>query len=84
MTLRGGALYDPSPAPADTLAPTSPDADRLGVTAGVGYRLGGGVAVDAFYQYLHLRGRSAAGDENLAARYGGHAHLIGAGVRWAP
>jgi long-chain fatty acid transport protein len=82
LTLRAGGLYDPSPAPADTLAPTSPDADRLGLTAGAGWAVRGDLQVDGFYEYLHLRGRASAGDEALAARYGGHAHLIGLGVSY--
>jgi long-chain fatty acid transport protein len=82
LTLRGGAYFDPSPAPDDTLAPSSPDSSRAGVTVGAGWQLSRTVAVDAFYEHMRLLGRSSSGDEALAATYGGTAHMIGLGVRW--
>lgn len=81
---RGGMLVDLSPARAETLSPSSPDAHRLGVTAGASQALGRGLAVDLFYEYLHLVGRESANMDSLPARYGGRAHLVGVGVRWTP
>jgi long-chain fatty acid transport protein len=83
-TLRGGLLVDVSPARAETLSPSSPDAHRLGATAGLSQALGRGVSLDAFYEYLQLLGRDSANMESLPARYGGSAHLVGLGVRWTP
>lgn len=80
-TVRGGAFYDPSPAPDQNLAPSSPDSTRVGVTAGLSHRVGNDTSVDAFYEYMQLLGREAGGTENLAARYGGRAHILGVGVR---
>jgi len=40
LALRLGFSYDPTPAPAETLGPELPDADRLYYTAGVGYKFG--------------------------------------------
>ena len=80
--VRGGLVYDPSPAPASTLAPNAPDADRTGVTAGLGLRVREDLSVDAFYEYLHLAARRSANPESLDATYGGRAHFAGAGLRW--
>jgi long-chain fatty acid transport protein len=79
--LRGGAFFDPSPALSENLAPSSPDATRVGATAGASFAMAGGWAVDAFYEYMHLLGREAANPEALEARYGGNAQLLGLGVR---
>lgn len=80
--LRGGLYRDPSPSPAATLSPSSPDSSRLGGSLGVGRDLGGSWAVDAFYGYLHLDERASENPDSMAARYGGHAHLVGAGLRY--
>jgi long-chain fatty acid transport protein len=82
LTLRAGGFYDPSPAPDDTLAPSSPDSSRVGATFGASVRLGEAWLVDAFYERMTLLDRAASGDEALAASYGGHADLLGVGVRW--
>jgi long-chain fatty acid transport protein len=79
--VRGGAFYDPSPAPDDNLAPSSPDSTRLGATVGVSHQLRTDVAVDAFYEYMHLRARETSSMDSLQARYGGRAQILGVGVR---
>lgn len=79
---RAGAYYDPTPARDETLAPSSPDSSRIGATAGASVALGGGWRVDAFAEYMRLLGRTAANDNALAAEYGGHAQLVGFGVRY--
>lgn len=78
---RAGAFYDPTPAPRDRLAPSSPDATRLGLTGGGSVDAGAGVTVDAFYELMHLLDRQAENPDALAARYGGTAHIVGVGVR---
>lgn len=80
---RAGFVIDPSPAPASTLAPNAPDADRFGVTAGLGWRVREGMSVDAFYEYLTLARRDSANADSLPASYGGHAHFAGLGLRWS-
>jgi long-chain fatty acid transport protein len=80
---RAGAYVDPSPAPAGRLSPIAPDGTRLGGSLGLGRRLGEDVAVDAFYGYLHLAERDSENPDSMAARYGGHAHLVGVGLRYA-
>ncbi|HTM20725.1 MAG TPA: outer membrane protein transport protein [Kofleriaceae bacterium] len=80
--LRGGAFYDPSPAQAKTLAPSSPDANRLGVTLGAGRRLRRDLTLDGFYEYMQLLGRQTESMDSLQARYSGHAHLLGLDLRY--
>lgn len=80
--VRAGAFYDPSPASPDTLAPSSPDSDRIGATVGGSRDLGHGFGVDAFYELMHLRTRDSENMEAIEARYGGRAHLFGIGVRY--
>ena len=79
---RGGLYRDPSPSPTATLSPSSPDSSRLGGSLGIGRALGASWAVDAFYGYLHLDERASENPDSMAARYGGHAHLVGAGLRY--
>jgi long-chain fatty acid transport protein len=81
---RGGVYRDPAPSPTATLSPSSPDAPRLGGALGLGRAFGPAWAVDAFYGYLHLGERQSENPESMAARYGGHAHLIGAGLSFSP
>lgn len=38
LDARVGLAYEPSPAPADTLSPSSPDSDRVALALGAGYR----------------------------------------------
>lgn len=79
--VRGGGFFDPSPARDQHLAPSSPDSTRVGVTAGASHEIARDVTVDGFYEYMHLLGRENGGMDNLAARYGGRAHILGLGVR---
>lgn len=62
LTLRAGALYDQSASPADTLSPSTPDANRLGLSLGVGYPLRRlRVHVDIGYMYLRFLPAQASG-----------------------
>lgn len=81
---RGGGFYDPSPASADNLRPTSPDATRVGASVGLSHRIGHGVIVDAFYEYMHLVRRETDNMDALQASYGGRAQFLGLGVRVQP
>jgi len=84
MVLRGGAYFDPSPVPTDRLSPSSPDANRLGVTAGASYRLGPAWSADLFAEHMWLLRRATTSTETMPASYGGTAIVLGAGVRWTP
>jgi long-chain fatty acid transport protein len=84
LVLRGGAYFDPSPVPTDRLSPSSPDANRLGVTAGASYRLAAAWSADLFAEHMWLLRRETTNTETMAASYGGTAVVVGAGVRWTP
>jgi long-chain fatty acid transport protein len=79
--VRGGAFFDPSPASDENLAPSSPDSTRIGATVGVAHQVRRDLAIDGFYELMHLMGRESSSEDNLAARYGGQAHIVGVGVR---
>lgn len=81
LVARGGGYYDPTPAQADHMAPSSPDSTRIGVTLGASYPVSRGVLLDASYGYMHLTGETSTNPESLMASYGGGAHFLGAAVR---
>jgi len=84
LVLRHGAYVDQSPAPADTLAPSSPDSTRLGLTAGASWRFDRRFSADAFVEGMWLLRRDTTSMETLPASYGGHATLAGVGLRFSP
>lgn len=49
LALRTGILYDKTPQPKEAMDPALPDADRVGLTGGLGYKTGR-LAVDLAYQ----------------------------------
>ncbi len=75
LLVRAGAGFDPSPAPAKTLSPSLPDASRVLVSAGVGYRLGN-FSADLGYLFVFLLPRASEPDA-FPARYSGMAHVLG-------
>lgn len=79
--LRGGAFVDPSPAQPAHLAPSSPDATRVGGTVGLSWVLHADLTADMFYEYAHFIGRESQNPESLAARYGGRLQFFGVGLR---
>ena len=83
LTARAGMFFDPTPIPEDTLAPNSPDSDRLGFSVGLGLELPVGLAVDLFYTHVLMLGQPSSNPENLHADYAGNLHLLGVGLRWS-
>ncbi len=81
LTLRLGLYFDQSPIPARNLYPSSPDSDRVGVTLGVGARIGRHFAADVFYDYVTFLGQTSTSERATLARYHGHAHYVGLGLR---
>lgn len=82
VTARAGAFFDPSPVPAETLAPSSPDSTRVGGSAGASVALGERFRIDGFYTLLVLLERESESQDALAASYGGIAHFVGLGLRY--
>jgi long-chain fatty acid transport protein len=75
LKLRMGLKYDPSPAPAGTLAPSIPDADRVALALGVGYAWGR-FTVDAAWQLTLLTARRSELPV-LPGEYSGFANVFG-------
>lgn len=75
--IRLGALYDQNPQPTEVVSPLLPDADRIGVTFGVGFHRGPWV-VDATEFALHFKTRSTQGrnSDNFNGTYQTDANLI--------
>ena len=80
--VRAGVMYDPSPSPADTLTPETPDADRLNLALGVGYQHGSGIHADLGYQLIVLLKTSSSAPQ-LPGEYGGWVHILGITVGYA-
>ncbi|WP_141588961.1 MULTISPECIES: OmpP1/FadL family transporter [unclassified Myxococcus] len=75
LQVRAGVLLDPAPSPDDTLTPDLPDADRFGVSAGVGYSFGA-VRVDAAYQFVNLSDKNSTAP-GMTGTYNGTAQVFG-------
>lgn len=74
--VRAGALLDPSPAPADTLTPELPDADRLNLALGGSHVHESGLRVDVGYQFLFLFSKTSTAPA-LPGEYGGNVNILG-------
>lgn len=58
--IRLGAVYDQNPQPTEAVSPILPDADRIGVTFGVGWQHGPFI-VDVSEMILHFKDRTTGG-----------------------
>jgi long-chain fatty acid transport protein len=54
LDLYAGFLYDSNPVSDERLDPTLPDSDRLGFSAGVGYKLSANLVAEAGYLFLRF------------------------------
>lgn len=73
-TLRAGLFFDQKTSPANTLSPSQPDSDRVGLSLGAGKDVGP-VQVDGAYMFVLFLPRDAEG-EAFPARYNASAHLL--------
>ncbi|HEX7420744.1 MAG TPA: outer membrane protein transport protein [Thermoanaerobaculia bacterium] len=75
--VRFGLLYDQNPEPVEAVSPLLPDADREGVTFGVGYHSGPWI-VDGTVFVLHFKDRSTQGlsGEGFNGTYKTNASLL--------
>jgi long-chain fatty acid transport protein len=87
LDIYAGFLYDSNPVPDERLDPTLPDSDRLGFSAGVGYKLSVNLTAEAGYLFLRFEEREItnslenySGIENsitpMNGVYNSVAHLI--------
>ena len=75
LFVRLGVMWDPSPFSSQTLNPVMPDADRLELCGGLGYRHPSGLAIDLGYMAALLRNRSSS-LASLPGVYGGSTHVF--------
>ncbi|MBL7882862.1 MAG: outer membrane protein transport protein [Bacteroidia bacterium] len=67
-TARLGAYYDMSPVKAGYLTPETPDADKIGITAGASFKITKKIFVDLSFLYIEGLKRT---DTNLETGFGG-------------
>ena len=80
-TARGGYFYDPSPAPAESVGPLLPDADRNGACVGFTWKRGQ-FHVDVANWYLFFKKRSTEGvnSDNYNGTYKNRAELFAVSI----
>lgn len=83
ITLRTGLLYDKNPIKDEFVDPTLPDADRIGLNLGFGYKISNKLSVEAAYMLLLFSDRTitnsqiALGTAKLNGLYKSNANLFG-------
>ncbi|GMU02291.1 outer membrane protein transport protein [Corallococcus caeni] len=82
LQVRAGFVYDPSPSPNSTLTPDLPDANRIKVTAGVGYQLKP-FRADLGYQFVALSDKESSAP-GIPGTYSGSAHVFGLTLGFTP
>jgi long-chain fatty acid transport protein len=77
--IRGGAMYDPSPSPQNTITPDIPDSDRVNIAFGGSYHHKSGVFVDLAYEAVILLGSTSTSPQ-LPGTYSGSANIVALAV----
>ena len=70
-----------SPVPAETLSPSSPDSERIGLTVGAGRSILDDVVVNVSLEHLRLLQRQSESPDAAQASYSGSAWAVGLGVQ---
>ncbi len=81
LQLRAGLFFDQEVGPDDTLAASSPDMARLGITVGAGVDITEEFGVDVYYSYVAFLGRDSTSLDAALASYSGELHLVGLNLR---
>ena len=88
LTLRAGAYFDESPIRDEFVTPDIPDGTRLGLTAGLSYKLSDRFELDAAYVYENISERRAKANEfnpqisNIGGAFRSNTHGIGLGLNY--
>ena len=77
LALRGGILYDWTPQPMESVDPNLPDANRMALTFGFGYKIGR-LLIDMAYQYEKFSDRDSPNRSILSYQF--HGINLGAGT----
>jgi len=60
LALRAGVVYDQTPQPDKSVEPMLPDANRIELVAGFGYKLTDNFSIDAAFQFISFSDRSGS------------------------
>lgn len=83
LSVFGGAYYDESPVPDDTLDPILPCADRISFQIGSGYDFGG-FSIQGYYMYLLFDDRGTTSNyRGINGDYESETHMVGAQLAYA-
>lgn len=83
FALRAGAFYGLSPVQDGYVAPTTPDANRLGLTAGIGYKVSSKIHIDASFMYQYVKPRTQKNLETgLSGTYASHIYIPGISISY--
>lgn len=83
-TVRFGAMYDMSGLNTDTLSPTLPDSDTLGLSTGASYNFGTGLGLHGAFFYGDRAKQTATGTEAFPGSYKTDVWIASLGVTWTP
>jgi len=83
LNARAGVNYDPAPVDAKYTQPFLPDADRLGLTAGISYNITKQLSIDAAYFYVNGAKRVVVGETHEAGEVSTSNNFDGTYKAWA-
>jgi long-chain fatty acid transport protein len=81
-TIRGGAMYDPTPSPDNTITPDLPDANRVNIAVGGSWHHKSGFYVDLAYEAVILIPQDSTAPQ-LPGTYSGFANIVALAVGYA-
>ncbi|RAU84374.1 OmpP1/FadL family transporter [Pontibacter arcticus] len=84
LNLRAGAYYDNTPVEDGYLTPETPDANALGLSAGIGYTLSEKLSIDASFLYINKEERTDLSNKSggIAGTYKSVAYAPGIGLNY--
>lgn len=78
---RVGYIFDKTPAPANTISPLLPDANRHDIGVGIGYKISDAFTLDASYLAVNFVERSTKNNvDGFDGTYNSHVNLFSLGV----
>jgi long-chain fatty acid transport protein len=94
LALRAGVVYDQTPQPDKSVEPMLPDANRIELVAGLGYKLSENFSIDAAFQFISFSDRAgsvtsktalypAIPAKTVSGNYQSSAMLIGVDLSYA-
>ncbi|HVN47284.1 MAG TPA: outer membrane protein transport protein [Bacteroidota bacterium] len=82
-TLRGGLIYDITPQPNSTTEPMLPDADRVDISVGGGYKISDNLYVDAAYMIVLFSQKDATNSIYLPGTYNSIANVVSINIGYS-